>query len=70
MLLAQVVTNIDWNIVYNSIVLSIIAISQIYLDFAIISSQRKAARERKIALAKERAEAEAALKQASRDSTI
>jgi hypothetical protein len=70
MLLAQVVTNIDWNVYYNSIVLSIIAISQIYLDFAIIASQRRQARERKLVLAKEKAEAEAALKQASRDSTI
>lgn len=66
MVALRVVSTIDWNVVYNSIVLTVIAISQIYLDFAIIASQRRAAHERKLQLAKEAALArEAVERQAS-----
>lgn len=65
MVAAQVVVNIDWAFVYNSVVLTIIAISQIYLDFAIIQSQRRQARERKLQLAKDKAAAQAVVKQSN-----
>lgn len=66
MVVSRIVTSIDWTTVYNSIVLTVIAISQIYLDFAIIASQRRAARERKLQLAKDAALArEAVERQAS-----
>lgn len=64
MIAAQVVS-IDWNTVYNAIVLTVIAVSQIYLDFAIIVAQRQAAKERRIAIAKEKAAAEEAVRQHS-----
>lgn len=64
MIAAQVVS-INWNTVYNAIVLTVIAVSQIYLDFAIIAAQRQAAKERKIAIAKEKAAAEEAARQHS-----
>ena len=59
MVAGQIVTNIDWAFVYNSVVLTIIAISQIYLDFAIIQSQRKQAAERKLQIAKDKAAVQA-----------
>lgn len=64
MVAAQVVS-INWNTVYNAIVLTVIAVSQIYLDFAIIVNQRQAAKERRIAIAKEKAIAEAVARQHS-----
>ena len=65
MMLAGIVINGDWSTAYNSVVLTIIAVSQIYLDFAIVASQRRNARERRTALAKEKAALEEASKQVS-----
>lgn len=53
MAFSSVVINTDWVPVYNSIVLTALLLTQVYLATAILIAQARSARERKLALRKE-----------------